>query len=413
MPYQSQLELLQSTLHRCNLPSAVLSLGDSFSTLLEKDFLPSPTERAKSITVGELLGNEDLHSVYRTVDRYKRSYLFLPLSRTPKRHLLFIGPFLSSPLSSRELLELSEELGVTPKNQRYLDEYYQSLPILHGSCQLYSLLESFWESIHKGIPFSVTDLEKEPADAVTPLGEPSHSDSFDDLLVHMRALERRYAFENDIMRMISQGQLQKESTLQSVFTDSVFEKRSPDPLRNAKNYGIIMNTLFRKAAENGGVHPIYLDRISSDFAKKIEALPTLSGNTELMREMFRSYCRLVRKHATKQYSPVVQQTVLMIDSDLSSDLSLSSLAAAQNISSGYLSTIFKKETGETVSAYVRKKRIRHAVHLLTTTHLQIQTVALHCGILDVQYFSKLFKKETGKTPKEYREQLQSHGNPAT
>ena len=33
-----------------------------------------------------------------------------------------------------------------------------------------------------------------------------------------------------------------------------------------------MNTLLRKAAESGGVHPLYIDRISSDFAKRIESL---------------------------------------------------------------------------------------------------------------------------------------------
>ena len=102
-------------------------------------------------------------------------------------------------------------------------------------------------------------------------------------------------------------------------------------------------------------------------------------------------------------SPIVRKTVLMIDSDLSSDLSLSTLASAQNVSSGYLSTIFKKETGKTVSEYIRDKRIKAAQKLLSTTHLQVQTIALHCGIMDVQYFTKLFKKTTGMTPKEYRE----------
>ena len=66
---------------------------------------------------------------------------------------------------------------------------------------------------------------------------------------------------------------------------------------------------------------------------------------------------------------------------------------------------FKKETGKTVSEYIRDKRIEHAKYLLNTTHLQIQTIALHCGIMDVQYFSKIFKKQLGKTPKEYREAL--------
>ena len=99
----------------------------------------------------------------------------------------------------------------------------------------------------------------------------------------------------------------------------------------------------------------------------------------------------------------MQKTILLIDSDLSADLTLSSLASNQSISAGYLSTVFKKETQKNVSQYIKEKRIDQAKHLLSTTHLQIQTVALHCGIMDVQYFSKIFRKETGKTPKEYRE----------
>jgi YesN/AraC family two-component response regulator len=124
-----------------------------------------------------------------------------------------------------------------------------------------------------------------------------------------------------------------------------------------------------------------------------------------MREMFSSYCRLVRKHSTKQYSTVVKNTVLIIDSDISAELSLQSLAERLGVTAGYLATVFKKETGKTVVEYVRDKRINHALHLLNTTNLQIQTIAMHCGIMDVQYFSKLFKRQIGKTPREYREQL--------
>ena len=81
------------------------------------------------------------------------------------------------------------------------------------------------------------------------------------------------------------------------------------------------------------------------------------------------------------------------------------MAREQNLSAGYLSAVFKQETGKTLTEYIRDKRIKHAQYLLGTTHLQIQTVALHCGIMDVHYFSKTFKKQTGKTPKEYRDEL--------
>ena len=163
-----------------------------------------------------------------------------------------------------------------------------------------------------------------------------------------------------------------------------------------------MNTLLRKAAEDGGVHPVYIDRTSSKFAVRIELMQDINACSSLMREMFSSYCRLVYKHSIKRYSPIVQKTILVIDSDISAELSLKTLAQKQCISSGYLASLFKKETGKTVSEYIKDRRIEHAIYLLTTTHLQIQTIALHCGIIDVQYFSKVFKKKTGKNPKEFR-----------
>lgn len=108
----------------------------------------------------------------------------------------------------------------------------------------------------------------------------------------------------------------------------------------------------------------------------------------------------------KDYSPPVQKAVAFIDTDLTGNLSLSTISQTLNISSSYLSTLFKKETGQTLTDYISHRRINYAKHLLETTRLQVQTVAQHCGIVDVQYFSKIFKRITGVTPKQYREQLE-------
>ena len=59
----------------------------------------------------------------------------------------------------------------------------------------------------------------------------------------------------------------------------------------------------RKAAEQGGVHPIHIDQISSDFAKKIEDLTMSTDRRGLMLEMFRTYTRLVRSHSQKIFLP--------------------------------------------------------------------------------------------------------------
>ena len=343
-------------------------------------------------------------TVYKALDSFGLSYIYLLLPETEKKTVLFIGPYLRSTPSKEYMLELGEHNGVSPKQQKYLEEYYRSVPLISSGSELSVMLDTFCELIWKTKRFATVDLNEAAQNVASPINEPLTSDGFDDILVNMKAMEKRYEFENEMMRVVALGQIQMEERLLAAFSDAQLEKRVADPLRNAKNYGIIMNTLLRKAVENGGVHPMYIDRVSSEFAQKIEELPSLSENGALMREMFRSYCRLVRKHSMKRYSLLTQKTVMLIETDLSADLSLSTLAKAQGVSASYLSSSFKNETGKTVSEFIREKRIKHAMYLLETTRLQVQTVALHCGIIDVQYFSKVFKRQTGKTPREYREE---------
>jgi YesN/AraC family two-component response regulator len=219
-------------------------------------------------------------------------------------------------------------------------------------------------------------------------------------------IEKRYAGENAMMDAVRTGNLKKVDTHVGRITAAVFDKRLPDHLRTLKNYCIITNTLLRKAAEQGGVHPVYLDSVSSDFAAKIEQISSPSACPAMIGSMARSYCRLVKNHSAKSYSPAVQKAMICVDTDLTAPLSLRYLADELNINSSYLSSLFKKETGLTVTAYIIRQRINYAKHLLENTRLQIQTVAQHCGLGDVHYFSKLFKKETGVTPREFRQSVQ-------
>lgn len=402
MPYKQELELLHDTFQKSRVNISCIDKRNITDLCEETPFFATtdtPEASARRLFSHELAP----HTLYRQIDVYRRAWVYLLLPDEEEQTALLIGPYLPTPLSEEELLEMSEENGLSPQMQRSVREYYTSLPVLRDANLLFVMLETFCEHIWQQPSFAVVDVNREHHIPVSFLHSTPRTDGFDDHLVHMKVLEQRYEFENEMIRAVTLGQIHKEKQFLPAFEAMQLEIRSSSPLRSAKNYSIIMNTLLRKAAENGGVHPVYLDRLSSDFAHKIEDTSVLSAFPTLMNEMFRSYCRLVRKHSIRRYSPTVQKAILLIDSDLSAPLTLFALADAQGLSEGYLATVFKKETGKTVSEYVREKRMKHAAHLLTTTRLQIQTVALHCGIMDVQYFSKLFKKHTGKTPKEYRE----------
>jgi len=103
-----------------------------------------------------------------------------------------------------------------------------------------------------------------------------------------------------------------------------------------------------------------------------------------------------------------KEPIKMIDANLASDLTLHTLASMQNISAGYLSSLFKKEIGCTLTDYVNRKRMKYAAQLLTTTMLQVQTISQYCGIQDLNYFSKIFKRYYGSAPTEYRQVHQVH-----
>ena len=220
----------------------------------------------------------------------------------------------------------------------------------------------------------------------------------------LRQIEERYETEERLMNEIAHGHVAQASEILSAFNNDIVEQRTEVPLRNFKNYLIILNTLSRKAVQQGGVHPLYIDRLSSTFARKIETVENFEEGQKLVAEITRKYCLLVRNHAMKGYSPLVRKVILAIDSDLTADLSLSAHAEALGVNASYLSALFRRETGQTLSDYVARARAEQAVFLLNTTRMQVQTIAQHCGIQDVNYFTRLFKRVMGKTPTEYRQQ---------
>lgn len=218
----------------------------------------------------------------------------------------------------------------------------------------------------------------------------------------LKQIEEKYQNENRLMNAVMLGQIHRVEKIMQTFGEREFLNRSTDSIRNAKNHAIIANTLLRKAAEQGMVHPAQLHDLSEKFGIEIELAPTEQAIVFILKTMARKYTLLVKNHSLKGYSPLIRKILVHIDSDLSADLSLKAHAKLMHVNPSYLSSLFKKETGLTLTQYVTQKRMEHAMHLLRTTTLQIQTIALQCGIHDICYFTKTFKNFTGKTPSEYR-----------
>lgn len=405
MFYSAELEFLRHILRNYHVDTCIITEGEPVPSSIDKglrDFLELHDNYVKLF---DLCGILKPNILYTLTDIFSCRYVFLLLPETEKKQVLVAGPYMSSEVTDEKLLEAAESFSVPAQLVTQIIKYFGNVPHISDESFLMNLFFSFGETIWGNENnFGVEELESENISLSETEAFHNFEVKSEDSLLSIKILEERYNAEREMMQAISQGAIHKVEKIFVNPSNFVFEKRTDDPVRNMKNYLIISNTLFRKAAEYGAVHPFYIDGISTGFAKEIENVKSVSDASRLLQDMIRKYCLLVKKHSMKNYSLLIQKVLTIIDADLTADLGLKRLAEILNVNASYLSALFKKETGRTLTEYVTKKRIDHAAFLLRSTNLQIQTVAQHCGVFDVNYFAKIFKKQTGKSPKEYREE---------
>lgn len=99
---------------------------------------------------------------------------------------------------------------------------------------------------------------------------------------------------------------------------------------------------------------------------------------------------------------IIAKSKEYIDEHYGEELTVNALAKKFLINPNYLSNLFSKETGFTITKYITKVRMRKACELLKETSINIADVSGSVGYQDPQYFYRVFKKEMSITPAEYR-----------
>ena len=94
-----------------------------------------------------------------------------------------------------------------------------------------------------------------------------------------------------------------------------------------------------------------------------------------------------------------------ITAHLSDELSREQIAREVHVSESYLSHLFTRETGISLSDYITKERMTFAKSLLAKSTLPVQMVAIKAGYNNISYFIKTFKKTYGMTPNDFRKSL--------
>lgn len=99
---------------------------------------------------------------------------------------------------------------------------------------------------------------------------------------------------------------------------------------------------------------------------------------------------------------VVEQIRQYIDIHYKEEIRRDDLGEMVYLNTDYISRIFKKEMGVSISSYILRKRVEEAKKLLAQSNLPINTVSICVGYSNFSYFTKMFKENTGYSPLDYR-----------
>jgi len=86
----------------------------------------------------------------------------------------------------------------------------------------------------------------------------------------------------------------------------------------------------------------------------------------------------------------------------SEPLSLDALSSRLGYTPQYLSALFHRETGMSLSAYLQRVRVEKSCRLLQETREPVSRIAQEVGYCDLKHFNAVFRRHTGLSPREYR-----------
>lgn len=216
---------------------------------------------------------------------------------------------------------------------------------------------------------------------------------------------RHTTYDEEMLQyeMMKQGNDQSILLGKQAFESAAPSLLSKDVLRGWKYMFVASTTLCCRYCMDGGMDSETSYNISDLYIQKADECISIKELFDLHDSMFKEYTeRMKNLKRDNQYSLAVLRSMDYIDQHLHERITLKSLAHYTDTRDTYLSMLFKKEKGITISDYIRDTKIEASKVLLQYYDLSVTEIAEYLAFSSSSHFIKSFKNNTGVTPEIYR-----------
>lgn len=182
---------------------------------------------------------------------------------------------------------------------------------------------------------------------------------------------------------------------------SRFEFRSPVEYFT---FNFVLDETDRLPEMHGVLRSCFSTEVTQLIALYEKCISSHAGfNTQRGTQYFKSlYLTLYEFMQNKKANVHVENIKRYINENIYDQITLESIADAVFISQNYCNTLFKKETGLTISEYIMAVKIEEAKKLIIKGVRSLNEISTSLGYTDYSYFSRVFKRTQGISPKQFK-----------
>lgn len=229
-------------------------------------------------------------------------------------------------------------------------------------------------------------------------------------LTYKAFMNREYGFshspferEFEFYDYVKNGDTQTVKRLMKPLGGSGSGVLSDDPVRNLRYHFIVTIALITRFCVEGGMEMEAAYTLSDLYIMKADRCTSENEIHALHSEAVLDFTKQMNKLSRKNvYSKPITMAMDYIYDHLHSKISEENIAQHVSLSTSYLSRLFRKEVGVTISTYIAVKRIAAAKNMLKYSEFSPLDIANYLSFNSHSHFISTFKKYTGMTPGEYR-----------
>ena len=314
---------------------------------------------------------------------------------------ILIGPFVSHSISDEKINGLINDTRAFAYREKMFN-YYSSIPNIKHE-KLINISVIIFRLFNNILLSPETIINKNQA-----LIKSTEKNKEVNMLISNRlqtnTIQHDGLFEKKILDIVKEGRVDELDNFIIIKEEEDASVLSKDSyIRSVKNHLITLITLASIASIEGGLDHEIAILLRDEFILQLEELNRVDETRKLGRKVLYTFTEKVLQVKNERYSKTIVTCRNYISKHVYEKINHNDITQMIELSPKYLSVLFRKEVGITISEYIQQTKIEEAKKLLAYSSNSILDISSLLNFSDQSYFTKVFKKVVGVTPKIYRE----------